>query len=351
MTKPPFAHTLGPRNAQIALIGEAHGEQEELSGLPFMGQSGQELTRMLQESGIARSDCFLTNVFSFRPPDNKIENICAKKSELPSNYSSSRISQGKYIRPEFLPELERLKAELEEVKPNIVIALGNVACWALLNSSGITSLRGVVTDSLLLPGLKILPTYHPSAVLCNWTYRPIVLADLMKGLRESHYSEIRRPKREVLVNPTLEEIDQWITQFALFSPVLGVDIETTKGQIDMIGFASSPFHAITIPFITPKNLGQNYWSSVEEEIAAWNFVQRLLLLPAKKVLQNGLYDMQYIIKMGLQLRNVAEDTMLLHHALFPELPKGLGFLGSIYTDEAAWKLLNRGKHEELKKDE
>jgi uracil-DNA glycosylase len=347
--KPPFAHSLGPRNAKIALVGEAFGAEEEKTGLPFMGQSGQELSRMLQEAGIKRSECFLSNVLTFRPPENKIETLCSKKADLPKDYAFPPISMGKYLQPEYLGELERLQRELEEVRPNLVIALGNVACWALLRSSGITSLRGTVTTSPVIPGQKVLPTYHPAAVLRNWAYRPIVLADFMKGKREADFADVRRPSRFVLVDPTLAEIDDWIARHAVYSPAIGVDIETMKGQIDCIGFSISPIHALCIPFVTQGN--KSYWPDPADEIRAWQIVQSLLLLPAKKVFQNGLYDMQYLLRMGLRLHNVAEDTMLLHHALFPEMPKGLGFLGSIYTNESSWKLLNRGKHEELKKDE
>jgi hypothetical protein len=49
--------------------------------------------------------------------------------------------------------------------------------------------------------------------------------------------------------------------------------------------------------------------------------------------------------MGFRVVNCAEDTMLMHHALFPELPKSLGFMGSIYTNEAAWKLIRKSNEE------
>jgi uracil-DNA glycosylase family 4 len=51
----------------IAIVGEAWGEQEERARAPFVGASGYELTRMLDEAGIRRADCFLTNVFNLRP--------------------------------------------------------------------------------------------------------------------------------------------------------------------------------------------------------------------------------------------------------------------------------------------
>ena len=348
--KPPFAHSLGPRSTSIALVGEAFGAEEEKTGLPFMGQSGQELSRMLQEAGIHRSECFLTNVLSFRPPENKIETLCSKKADLPKDYAFPPISMGKYLQPQYLGELERLQSELEEVRANIVIALGNVACWALLRSSGITSLRGTVTTSFLVEGQKVLPTYHPAAVLRQWAYRPVVLADFMKGKREAVRPEIIRPTRKVLVDPTIKDVEDWI-ETVRYSPVLGCDIEVMRGQVDMVGFASSPSLALSVPFASLRCDGNNYWPTTEEEVRAWQLVQELLLLPAKKVFQNGLFDLQYLLRMGLKIHNVAEDTMLLHHALFPEMPKGLGFLGSIYTQEQSWKLLNRGKQEGFKKDE
>jgi len=341
----------GPRDARIALVGEAHGKDEALLKQPFIGYSGQELTRVLGEAGIARRDCFLTNVLALRPQDNELDNLCSKRAEVGADYSHKALRQGKYLRPEFLPELARLAHELAEVRPNIIVALGNVACWALLGSSGITSLRGTITESTLLPGLKVLPTYHPAAVLRNWSWRPIMLADLMKALRESLFPEIVRPRREIVLNPTLEEIDAWIARHGN-APDLAVDTETTRGQIDMIGFASGPNHALVVPFIDWSKSGASFWPTVEVEVEARLRVQFLLASSAAKIFQNGLYDLQYLLREGYRICNVAEDTMLLHHALFPELPKGLGFLGSVYCNESSWKLLNRQRSDEVvKKDD
>ena len=62
----------------------------------------------------------------------------------------------------------------------------------------------------------------------------------------------------------------------------------------------------------------------------------------RKILQNAQYDLTYLWQTwGVWVKNVAEDTMLLHHALQPELEKGLGFLGSAYTDVPAWKNMRK----------
>lgn len=345
---PAFAATSGPRNAKIALVAESWGQQEELVHQPLIGTTGQELNRMLEEAGIQRSHCFATNVFNLRPTDNKIDKLCLdKKGVGGKSYTLPATNMGKYIEPRFFPELARLKEELTTVRPNLVIALGAISTWALLQSPKIGSIRGTTAESTLVPSIKVLPTYHPSAVYRNWSLRPIVLADLMKAKREAEYPEVRRPQRFILVRPSIPEMYQWWKQHGRDAPRLAFDIETTKGQIRNIGFAANRSQAINIPFIVRDH---SYWPLLCAEVAAWQFVQMVLQSPAVKVAQNGLYDIQYLWRMGLSVRNYREDTMLLHHALYPEMQKGLGFLGSIYSSEPAWKLL-RGKTEELKSDD
>lgn len=348
---PPFSSVSGPRNAKIALVAEAWGQQEELTKIPLIGTTGQELNRMLSEAGIDRAHCFATNVFALRPTDNKIDKLCENKAGVGGkSYTLPAINTGRYIEPRFFPEVERLKEELETVRPNLVIALGAISTWALLRSPKIGSIRGTTSESTLVAGLKVLPTYHPSAVYRNWSLRPIVIADLMKAKKEALFPEVKRPQRFILVRPTLGEIQGWFHQYAENAPRLGVDIETTKGQIKNIGFSASRSHAINIPFC--DNKGTNFWPTLGAELVAWRWVEKFLDLDCDKVFQNGLYDIQYIWRMGLKVRRFREDTMLQHHALYPEMNKGLGFLGSIYTNEPAWKLMRgRKEEEESKRDD
>lgn len=334
----PFAHSSGPKSARIAIVGEAFGREESFVGMPFVGSSGQELTRMLKEAGIERKDCFLTNVFAFQPKGNNLETLCLKKTELPKDYDLPPLTKGKYLDPSYLLEVDRLRIELQSVAPNIIIAVGNTATWALLGKTNISSIRGVVTPGALLSS-KVLPTFHPASVLRNWAQRPIVVADLIKAERESHYPEIKRKERFVNINSTLEEILEWARRPAT---AYAVDIETFKGTISCIGFARSSTDAIVINFLDLPR-GGNYWPTASDERKAWDLVQELLASPTQKIFQNGLYDLQYLMKMGFKVTDPSADTMLLHHSLYPELNKGLGFLGSLYADEAAWKLMRTRK--------
>lgn len=322
----------------IAIVGEAWGEQELSARAPFVGAAGQELTRILSDAGIRRADCFLTNVFNLHPVKNDIETLCDSKADDRSGLPALR--PGKYIKREYLPEIDRLFDELASAAPNVTIALGNTAAWALLHNSGISKIRG--TTNLSVRGNhKVICAYHPAAILRQWDLRAVTVLDCIKAKRESAYPDIRRPRREVWIEPSLDDIERFYHEHVLGAEMIAPDIETNADQITCIGFAVSKSLAIVIPFVDYRR-GGSYWQSFGEEREAWKWVQKYLSSPAKKVFQNGLYDIPFLWRgYGITVNNAAEDSMLAQHALQPELPKGLDSLGSYYTDESAWKLIYR----------
>lgn len=332
----------------IAIVGEAWGESEEAARAPFVGTSGWALNQMLDEAGIHRADCFLTNVFNLRPPGgNDVGNLCTSKADGVAGLGP--VTLGKYLNPKYLPELDRLRQEITELKPNIIIALGNTAAWAILGSSGISRIRGTVTSGgrIGYEGNKVLPTFHPAAVLRDWSLRPVTVLDLAKAKRESAFPDIRRPERTIYLEPTLEDLEWYLETQLRNASVISFDIETSGDQITCIGFAPSPTSALVVPFRDNRRDNSSghmgsYWPTHEAEVVAWGFVRRVLRLPQRKVAQNGLYDINFLwTRYGITVTNYEDDTMLLHHALQPESLKGLGFLGSVYTNESSWKLMNR----------
>lgn len=331
----------------ILIVGEAWGEREEEEGRPFVGASGFILNQMLAQAGINRADCYLTNVFNFRPkPSNDVKNLCGPKTGGIPNMPE--LLKGKYVRAEYASELERLYAEIAHEQPNIIIALGATAAWALLHSSGIKSVRGFMATTAppvtarIGRMVKVLPTYHPAAVARQWSLRPIVITDLAKAQRHSTTPQYERPSRQIWIKPAIEDILQY-EEYINASELIAADIETKQDQITCIGFSPSPETAIVIPFFTES--GASYWSR-DDEIAVWNIVRRWLTRPT--VFQNGMYDMTFLWqRYGIPSTGCAEDTMLLHHAFQPEMEKGLAFLASVYTDEASWKFMIKGarKHD------
>lgn len=366
---------------KLALVGEAWGETEEALKHPFVGTSGIELLKMLHEAEILQldrndwdcidtfwrtrdgnytklvwrnhKDIALFNVFNLRPVGNKIETLCGPKKEDTTGLPP--LSQGKYFKAEYLPHVEELRRNLRELKPNLTVLLGNTPCWAILGRTAITRIRGGITASPFIDGLKCLPILHPAAILRQWENRHVTVLDLIKARRESEFPDIRRPRRHVWIEPTLDDLDRFYNDYLESAEYIAPDIETAASQITCIGFSPRPDIAIVVPFLDTTRVGNNYWETSQQERLAWEWVRKVLDHPAPKVFQNGIYDIHFLFRgYGIKVRNVAHDTMLLHHALQPEAPKGLGFLGSVYTNEASWKVTMRdrkAKNQTLKRDD
>ena len=328
----------GPSQAKILVVGEAPGAEEQKMGMPFVGSSGQELRRMLSQAGINPNEVRFTNVFDERPENNKIEAFCGKRGDVGKDYSHIPLSVGNYILPKYLGALDRLAGEVADCGPDLVVPVGNTACWALLKRTGIGKLRGNVFPCELAPGLACLPTYHPAAILRDWSLRVVGLADLMKAKRYV-VEGFSVPKRRLWLDPSLREIEDFVEGELQDCGLLAFDIETRGGQITCIGFSPRPDLSLTIPFYDERKPDHNFWPQERDELRAWEIVRDVLGNPVPKLGQNGLYDIQYLLAYGIKVNNYSHDTMIRHHALFPELEKGLGFMGSIYSDESPWKLL------------
>ena len=144
----------GKQGARVAVVGESPGPPDIDSGRPFMGPAGQMLERILSSIGLARSDCYLTNVIKV-------------------------ISQGDEITPEWLslftPYLHR---ELASVRPKAIIAFGNTPTRALLRTKKpISQMRGEFQD---YDGTPLMPTFNPAYLLRDPTKKREVWEDMKK---------------------------------------------------------------------------------------------------------------------------------------------------------------------------
>ena len=354
----------------IFLLGEAKGEHEAKINSTFVGPTGVELLKLLDKAGILKlnqSDyasissfyrtndptyihaiwsrfpqVYRTNVFQLHPPGNDLKTFYGPKTTAIPGYPPLETS--KYVRLEYTDELNRLADEIALHNPNCIIALGNTALWALTGSTGIRDARGytrLATHTAI--GWKLLPTYHPTAIFHQHSLRPIVIADLMKAKAQSEFPELRRPQRYIHIEPDLEDVKMFLYDYCRSSELLSVDIETYGSRVTCIGFSPSPDMAIVIPFEPGLNGEKSYWPTPELEAKVWKVIKAILEdSHISKLFQNGLYDIAFLWRsMKIGVRGAAEDSMLLHHALQPEMNKSLGFLGSLYTDERQWKNMRK----------
>lgn len=355
----------------IFLIGEAQGENEAKIGKGFVGASGLELIKMLADAKVItltaadtdyiakywqtrdphcldavwelHPEVYRTNVFQQHPPQNKLEYFCGGKAEGIPIFPA--LLKSKYVRKEYQYELDRLGEEILAYDPNLIVCLGNSALWALAGRTGVTKLRGTTcTSTHTISGYKCLVTYHPAAVTRQWELRPTTVIDLSKILKEKEFADVRRPPCEIWIEPTLEDIAQFFRDHVRGCKLLSVDIETSGKRVTCIGFAPRSDLALVIPFDDSRAKNGSYWPTLADERQCWEFIRQVLEdTEVPKVFQNGLYDIAFLLRSyGIGVRGATHDTMLLHHALQPEALKGLGYLGSIYTDHGPWKSERKG---------
>lgn len=323
------------------ILGEAPGADEERQGVPFVGASGSELNRMLHEAGIMRSECFVTNVSKWRPENNWLGHFVAftkkQRDTFPGRYKPLR---DRYVSQEILDGFAALKLEVENVKPEVIIACGNLAMWALTGKWGITKWRGsyLHTDGMVAAGPRILviPTYHPAAVLRQWDWRAAALNDLRRASRILKSGPPRKPQWHFIVRPNFSQTIACLQ--ALHAGLeagrlewIDFDLETRAGHIACAGLSWSLTEALVIPFMCVENR-EGYWQPEEEAHIVW-WLWRVLTHPKVKVRwQNGLYDAQYTWRHWHFVPRGAQDTMISQHLLFADLPKSLAFQASMYAE-------------------
>ena len=149
----------GNPNAEIMFVGEGPGEDEDLSGRPFVGKAGQLLTKIIENGmKIPREQVYIANIVKCRPPANR--------DPMPDEAQCC---------------IGFLKEQIAIVKPKILILLGKVAMKYLLGLEGaITKARESTYE---YEGIKVFVTYHPSALLRNESYKRPVWEDIKKALK------------------------------------------------------------------------------------------------------------------------------------------------------------------------
>lgn len=157
----------GPGDAAVMLIGEAPGRKEDELGRPFEGSAGRELNQLLAEAGLKRKDVYITSILKYRPPDNRNPR-----------------------KPEIESHAPYLIEQIRIIEPEVLVPLGNFATRFLLSHfggmrpkdiPGISACRGYFYR-LSIHGCpyKVLPVYHPAAILYNRKLTRIMETDFKK---------------------------------------------------------------------------------------------------------------------------------------------------------------------------
>jgi len=155
LTRTKFVFGEGNPNADIMIIGEAPGKDEDEQGLPFVGRAGQLLTQILESVGIKREEVFIGNICKCRPPNNR----------RPETFEVDKCE----------PFLHK---QIELINPEFIISLGLTSIDTLLKKKHkMGDIRGEFFD---YHGKKLMVTYHPAALLRNPNWKRPVWEDMKK---------------------------------------------------------------------------------------------------------------------------------------------------------------------------
>lgn len=142
----------GDPRAQVMLIGEAPGRNEDLTGEPFVGAAGKLLDDLLGHAGLVRSEIYIANVLKCRPPGNRDPKPEEVRTCAPV-----------------------LREQIRLIEPRVIVTLGNFATRFMLDTrEGITALHG---RPVTVSGSTVFPVFHPAAVIYDRSKRDALFAD------------------------------------------------------------------------------------------------------------------------------------------------------------------------------
>lgn len=337
---PNYVPGTGSLAAKLMIIGEAPGKHEDMEGVPFVGPTGQMLNDFLFRAGISRSECYITNVVKYRPPLNDIKKLHLIDIDLKTSTESL------------------WKQEIEAIKPNCILAVGDTALTAVTNLSGILNYRGSILTAR--DGrTKVVPTVHPAALFSrftsddeeqtgglDYTYKKLIEFDVIRAVEESRTSTLDLPQRELKVIHNSLELFRFFRSYEKLDKA-AVDIESFNCIPTCVGFAFNKHHAISVPLLKSVGAFQFTDMSEAELDECWRLIDEQLRR-LRLVGHNFKYDDYKLGRMGFDCPNVYSDTLIKTRVLFPELPdKRLLTVSSLWTREPYYK--DEGKEFKLGK--
>lgn len=166
---------VGNLDARIMFVGEAPGAEEEIKGEPFVGPAGELLTKMIQAMGMKREEVYIGNIMNWRP-------------EMPTQIGMSQIGNRPPTEEEMRYCLPYLRAQIEIVNPEIIVAVGGTAAQGLIGFGSFRVLGDVRGRWHEFAGKPLMVTYHPSYLLrppVDNRKKRLVWEDLLKVMERA----------------------------------------------------------------------------------------------------------------------------------------------------------------------
>lgn len=307
---------------KIVIVKDFPTKEEVRLGVPFSGTMGKMLDVVLKTVGLTREDVGLYNLFR-----RSISPIEQEKFLVNTKGEVQIAAEAEAARERLFEELVQLETA------TVLIPMGELSLFFLTQRQGLYKYRGSVLNCLPLEK-KVIPTFNPGEIITQGHLESVIIHDFKKALAYSSSSEpFRAPERNYQIEPTETEVFEYIKKASTCSTI-ALDIEVNNKEVSCISIATSPNDVMSIPFIHEV---KDYFNPLVES-TIWSELKVLFEDPSiTKVIQNAAFDAWFLfIKYGIEIHPI-EDTMVAQSIYCPDLPKGLDFLCSWYTEEPYYK--------------
>ncbi len=356
------------RNCPILYLTDCPLQNEVDKELAYSSQSAKNDFAGLEKAGIPRGVVHATYSFNFRPDAGELSAIFWRKGVPVDGYVPWGEEKNCFILDYAFNELKRLRSEILQSKPKLIICSGK---WSLYFLTGLTSQKDTAkssygtlmkwrasslklspwweySDAIVMPILPISSKFQLPGLqyLVQWDLKRI--GKIAKAAMLGDVDEFRSKEENFIFADAPStttsslfavQVKRKLMDLLLQADVgilkLACDVETMSyAYIDCLGIAWSSTEAICIPFATKYS--PHYFRELDE-LEVFSLLWKLLLHPnVKHVGQNYSYDMQYFWRNLLMRIEPEQDTMIMNHVLFSTMDKNLGFLSSLYCKVHVW---------------
>ena len=322
----------GASKSKIVLVSDYPTPAELANGKCLSGYMETYLKDMFKEAGVQWGDLYKTSIIKEKlknPPKRGSRNQL-KAIQDQCNWKESIV---------------KLKAEILSIYPSVIVPLGSTPTGVFTGQFNVGQFKGSIMPALSSMGFsaktKVIPIPHPRDIAAQYSLFFSTSVYIERIVEASRIFEFPRPNYTTEVIRSSRRLLQYL-ELAQGAEFITCDVETYRNHVTAIGFCADGKHGVSVP-MTAISIGKVEYKIIYQAISA--FLDSGIPI----VNQNVGFDHHQLARFGMHMRNVVGDTMLMFGLLYPELPKNLGFLNSIYTDIPYFK--NEGKEWDPGKNE
>lgn len=326
ITSPKLVTGHGAEDARIMIVCDYPSKEEYASGRAGTGYVERRFSRQFADNGYNFGRTYITNWY-------KREFHLPRGKKLQDNYVDA-------YEKDFVPLTYGaiVGTEVAAIQPNVIVAAGEYALRGLTGRKNILKQRGSILplceSFTSLPGIskhiRVIPVIHPRDIVQKELHNAYTNLDIARAIKFKDRTDLHKNLELLWICFKAADLATWWSDRGHKARFLTVDIETYHGFITCIGFSHNGKEAVSVPLLDKR-------VSMLDRGLLLRLISKILRSKVPKVNQNIFYDDWELTNWGFETAEISGDTMWLAHCLYPELPRDLGFLTSIYTEIPYYK--------------